>query len=236
MILAPVMHTSKNMIARINDVIRCHTDMVQTVNGLKIQVAVMDTKNKHLQERVRILEENAEMKSVEEKKQDEDNQLVFTNTVAALHKTNSDLTGRVAVLERIEEQRIAQEVIAKEIVKEKIIAAEKIIAEKTFADRCAEVIKKNADWPLHQAANDGESNEVFDHFIFILKFNVNTKAKDGTIPLHYAAMGGHTKTVEHLLIRGADINAKDSKGKTPLQRATGRIDVELLLRSQGGTL
>lgn len=134
MILAPVMHTSKNMIALINDVIRCHTDMVQTVNGLKIQVAVMDTKNKHLQERVRILEENAEMKSVEEKKQHEDNQLVFTNTVAALHKTNSDLTGRVAVLERIEEeQRIAQEVIAKEIViKEKNNCRRKNICRKTL--------------------------------------------------------------------------------------------------------
>ena len=35
MTLSPVVHTSKHVIALINDVVRCHTDMVQTVNGLK---------------------------------------------------------------------------------------------------------------------------------------------------------------------------------------------------------
>ena len=62
--LSPTVHTSLNMAALINDVIRCHTDMVQTVQGLMIQVAAMDTQNKHLIERVRVLEEDADNKRV----------------------------------------------------------------------------------------------------------------------------------------------------------------------------
>ena len=49
--ISPAVHASYNVAALINDVVRCHTDMVQTVHGLKIQVAVMDTQNRHLIER-----------------------------------------------------------------------------------------------------------------------------------------------------------------------------------------
>ena len=99
-------HAPFDIATLIHDVVRCHTDMVQTVHGLKIQVAVMDTQNRLLIERVRILEENAHQKSIEA----EDNKLTFTNAVAALHAMNKALTVRVALLERInDELRIAHE-------------------------------------------------------------------------------------------------------------------------------
>lgn len=38
----------------------------------------------------------------------------------------------------------------------------------------------------------------------------------GYVPLHYAAKGGHAKTVEHILVTGADPNIRAKSGKTAL--------------------
>ena len=53
-------------------------------------------------------------------------------------------------------------------------------------------------------------------------------------PLHYAARG-HKNVAELLLDNGADVNAKDKHGNTPLHKATlrGNKDIVELLRKHG---
>ena len=54
--------------------------------------------------------------------------------------------------------------------------------------------------------------------------------------LHYAADNGHINIVQNLLNRGAEINATDDDGWTPLRHAEHKEqnDVVALLKSRGG--
>ena len=52
-------------------------------------------------------------------------------------------------------------------------------------------------------------------------------------PLHVAVKNDSIKVGELLISKGADINAKDNKGKTPLQLAKKSSKMELLLISKG---
>ncbi|EOD08245.1 ankyrin, partial [Emiliania huxleyi CCMP1516] len=47
--------------------------------------------------------------------------------------------------------------------------------------------------------------------------------------LHAAAQAGHVRDVQLLLARGADANARDKKGETPLLKAAARGQTALLL-------
>jgi len=51
-------------------------------------------------------------------------------------------------------------------------------------------------------------------------------------PLHYAASQGEIKCLKELLLRGADIDARDDSGSTPLHWAREKVECmkELLLR------
>ena len=65
---------------------------------------------------------------------------------------------------------------------------------------------------------------------------MNAKADDEWTPLHSAALKGHQEIAELLIAKGADVNAKDGGGETPLDQAikynhTETID---LLRKHGG--
>ena len=47
--------------------------------------------------------------------------------------------------------------------------------------------------------------------------------------MHRAAWGRHTEIVELLITNGADVNAKDDRGATPLHHAIDKEIVELLI-------
>ena len=249
MILATAVHPPLDVIALINNVVRCHTHMVQTVHDLKVQVAVMDTQNKHLTERVRVLEGDAENKAVADKKQHEDTLLVFSNAVASLESMNEALTGRVVQLERItEEQRItyekraeekrAEEKRAEEKRAEEKRAAELAANQKRTADRCSELLKTHPEFPLHEAARVGDTPDVLDHFLLVLEVPVNTKDTYCITPLHCAASCGHATIVEYLLTKGAEINVKDNNGWTPLHYAAlnGNITTVEYLLTKGAEI
>jgi hypothetical protein len=51
--------------------------------------------------------------------------------------------------------------------------------------------------------------------------NVNAKSHNGLTALHAAALTGGNETLEYLVSRGAEINALDEKGRSPLNVAEG---------------
>lgn len=57
---------------------------------------------------------------------------------------------------------------------------------------------------------------------------MNAKGLDNDTPLHDAAANGHFKLVKLLVEKGADIHAKNSKGKTPLDTAAPGVGPILL--------
>jgi cytohesin len=61
---------------------------------------------------------------------------------------------------------------------------------------------------------------------------VNGKNVNRTSPLHYAAVYDQKEIAELLLVKGADVNAKDVDGETPLDQAESEI--ANLLRKHGG--
>ncbi len=50
----------------------------------------------------------------------------------------------------------------------------------------------------------------------------------------FAAYGGHKEIVELLITAGADVNAKDEDGDTPLDNAKYKPETADLLRKHGG--
>lgn len=55
--------------------------------------------------------------------------------------------------------------------------------------------------------------------IYIFLANVHHQTLEGMQPVHLAASLGRLKMLQDLKQYGADMNAKDSLGKTPLDRA-----------------
>ncbi len=51
-------------------------------------------------------------------------------------------------------------------------------------------------------------------------YKINAQDSHGRALLHYAAIGGHLELANLLLARGADVNAQDNRGCTPLYKAT----------------
>ena len=62
---------------------------------------------------------------------------------------------------------------------------------------------------------------------------MNTKDNRGKTSLHRAAEKGHKEIAELLIAAGADLNAKDDDGTTPLDMADDK-EIADLLRKHGG--
>ena len=89
--------------------------------------------------------------------------------------------------------------------------------------------------PLHHAANHGHT-DVIERFLAHPEIEVDARDKWGWTSLHYAARLGRLTVAQRLLEAGADVNARNRKGHTPLKEALRREQSEaaLLLREHGG--
>ena len=101
---------------------------------------------------------------------------------------------------------------------------------------------KAPDISIHEATTYGNIEAVKQH----LAHGTDVEVKDvhGSTPLHPAAKMGHKETVELLIAKGADVNAKmewaevDSSEitavQTPLDCAVDHPEIAALLRKHGG--
>ena len=88
---------------------------------------------------------------------------------------------------------------------------------------------------IWEAAEQGDIEAVKEY----LAIGINVNAKDeayGGMPLHWAAYRGRNEVVEFLIAEGADVNAKNQAGATPLDKAIekNRDETVSLLREHGG--
>lgn len=77
---------------------------------------------------------------------------------------------------------------------------------------------QSGDYPLVIAFDNSEPKAIVDDLLHA-KINPNITASSGQTPLHMAAEKGLLAETEALLKAGADINAKDYSGDTPLLTA-----------------
>jgi len=91
------------------------------------------------------------------------------------------------------------------------------------------VISNEGTQPIHDAAL-GDNAEVIRE-LATHGADVNARTRDeAQTPLLIAAAMGKMKAVEALVALGADLTAKDSKGRTPLDAADGLPDVAAFLK------
>lgn len=87
------------------------------------------------------------------------------------------------------------------------------------ASEFCSVVEENANWLLNHGANP------------------NLASNYQVSPLHMCAYNGYPKTAAELVRKGADVNAKQHWGKTPLDltgAGYGQMDVAGMLRQHGG--
>jgi ankyrin repeat protein len=92
-----------------------------------------------------------------------------------------------------------------------------------LAGRGADLLHKDSTGTtaLHACARDGT---VFTDIIKSLRLNVNVKDGNGRLPIHSASVGGHGDAIRALIGLGADVNAQDTDGATPMHLAAEAED------------
>jgi len=78
--------------------------------------------------------------------------------------------------------------------------------------------KNDATTQLFDAVAGGESNKVAA-YLTAKPYLAFFRLPDGSTPLHVAALWGTLGAAQELVKRGADVNARDGRGQTPLQAA-----------------
>ena len=92
---------------------------------------------------------------------------------------------------------------------------------------------------IHGAAEKGNIEAVKQHIAAGTEVNVKDDSLEWT-PLFMAAAWGHKEVVELFIANGADVNAIDGGGKTPLDEANhpdnpnASAEIADLLRKHGG--
>ena len=89
------------------------------------------------------------------------------------------------------------------------------------------------DISIHQAVFDENIEAVKQHLAAGTDVNVMDSDFGNATPLHTAARWGYKEIIELLISSGADVNAKDDNGWTPLHRAANK-EIRDLLRKHGG--
>ncbi|XP_046550136.1 serine/threonine-protein phosphatase 6 regulatory ankyrin repeat subunit B-like [Haliotis rubra] len=95
--------------------------------------------------------------------------------------------------------------------------------------------ENHGETPLMKAASGGHRNVL--EFLVRLGANISCVDDDGDNILHHASVGGHAKTVQHILSQDImDINSRGKYRRTPLMGAAyyGHRKVVDLLVSKGG--
>jgi hypothetical protein len=103
----------------------------------------------------------------------------------------------------------------------------------------------DGETPLHSACD--EADDRIEMVRLLLRSGAEVNAKDSKhrwTPIHYSASGGFPKITETLVAMGADVNAQNDEGRTPLDlaleptkdamRKTAREITAEILRKAGG--
>ena len=98
----------------------------------------------------------------------------------------------------------------------------------------ADSVDQNRDTPVHIAAAYGHL-DIVKYLIEEQNIPVYIKGDNDRTPLHYAAAYGHDTIISYLLSKGADVNAINSVGESPLINAShwGLLSTVKLLLSNG---
>ena len=86
---------------------------------------------------------------------------------------------------------------------------------------------------IWEAAEQGDIEAVKEYLAIGTNVNAKDEAYRG-VPLHWAAYRGRNEVAEFLINEGADVNAKDRHGITPLDAARFNRETADLLRKHGG--
>ena len=112
---------------------------------------------------------------------------------------------------------------------------------RTFFDETFYHTRWMKDWadnqgvtPLMLAANVGLMHAV--HLLLHAKANLELKDKNGHTALHYAAFNRNANVTKALLDAGADVNARNIKGKTPLEVMTAKCALRPFLARETESL